>query len=75
MLCGTSWGKTYAYSITMLPTIAANDTECQKTNRKILPSEPTWFVAAVRITQGTGGSLADVLDTLATTLQERKTKS
>jgi tight adherence protein B len=31
-----------------------------------------WFVAAVQITQSTGGSLADVLDTLSTTLQERE---
>jgi tight adherence protein B len=35
--------------------------------------EVQWFVAAVHITQSTGGSLADVLDTLATTLQERQT--
>ena len=32
-----------------------------------------WFVAAVQITQNTGGNLADVLDTLAETLQERQT--
>ena len=32
-----------------------------------------WFVASVQITQSTGGSLADVLDTLAETLQERQT--
>jgi tight adherence protein B len=35
--------------------------------------EMRWFVAAVQITQSTGGSMADVLDTLATTLQERQT--
>ena len=34
--------------------------------------EMGWFVAAVQITQSTGGSLADVLDTLSTTLQERE---
>src|SRR5579871_1990360 len=34
--------------------------------------EMGWFVAAVQITQSTGGSLADVLDTLATTLQEQQ---
>ncbi len=32
-----------------------------------------WFVAAVQITQSTGGSLADVLATLAETLQDRET--
>src|SRR4029077_5316905 len=47
--CGTKWGKRYAYIMTMLPTIAASATECQKTKRKMLPSEPTWFVAAVAI--------------------------
>jgi tight adherence protein B len=35
--------------------------------------EMGWFVAAVQITQSTGGTLADVLDTLAETLQERQT--
>jgi tight adherence protein B len=35
--------------------------------------EVGWFVTAVQITQSTGGSLADVLDTLSTTLQERQT--
>jgi len=34
--------------------------------------EMGWFVAAVQITQSTGGSLADVLETLSTTLQERQ---
>lgn len=34
--------------------------------------EMSWFVTAVQITQGTGGSLSEVLDTLATTLQERQ---
>jgi tight adherence protein B len=34
--------------------------------------EMGWFVAAVQITQSTGGSLADVLDQLSTTLQERE---
>src|SRR5713101_4965147 len=33
--------------MTMMPTIAARATECQKTKRKIEPSLPTWFVAAV----------------------------
>src|SRR5947209_33295 len=44
---GMNCGKTYAYIMTMIPTIAASATECQKTNRKIDPSLPTWFVAAV----------------------------
>jgi tight adherence protein B len=35
--------------------------------------EMDWFVAAIQITQSTGGPLADVLDTLADTLQERQT--
>jgi tight adherence protein B len=35
--------------------------------------EMGWFVAAVQITQNTGGTLADVLETLAETLQERQT--
>jgi tight adherence protein B len=34
--------------------------------------EMGWFVAAVQITQSTGGSLAEVLDTLASTLQEQQ---
>jgi tight adherence protein B len=33
--------------------------------------EMKWFSAAVQITQSTGGSLAEVLDTLSTTLQEQ----
>lgn len=35
--------------------------------------EMGWFVAAVQITQSTGGTLADVLATLAETLQEQQT--
>ena len=35
--------------------------------------EMRWFVAAVQITQSTGGSMADVLETLSTTLQEQQT--
>lgn len=35
--------------------------------------ETALFVTAVHITQSTGGSLADVLDTLAETLQEQQT--
>jgi len=35
--------------------------------------EMKWFVTAVQIAQSTGGSLADVLDTLAATLQEQQT--
>jgi tight adherence protein B len=35
--------------------------------------EMKWFITAVQITQSTGGSLADVLDTLAATLQEQQT--
>jgi len=34
--------------------------------------EMKWFSAAVQITQTSGGSLADVLDTLSTTLQEQQ---
>jgi tight adherence protein B len=34
--------------------------------------EVKWFVTAVNITQSTGGSLADVLDSLASTLQEQQ---
>ena len=34
--------------------------------------EMEWFAAAVQITLSTGGTLADVLDTLAETLQERQ---
>lgn len=41
--------------------------------RRASIKEMKWFVAAVQITQSTGGSLAEVLDTLATTLQERET--
>src|SRR6266446_945594 len=44
---GMNCGKTYAYIMTMMPTIAASATECQNTIRKIDPSLPTWFVAAV----------------------------
>jgi tight adherence protein B len=32
-----------------------------------------WFVAAVQITQNSGGNLSEVLETLAETLQERQT--
>jgi tight adherence protein B len=35
--------------------------------------EMEWFVTAIQVTQETGGSAAGVLDTLATTLQERET--
>jgi tight adherence protein B len=35
--------------------------------------EMKWFVTAVQIAQSTGGSLAEVLDTLASTLQEQQT--
>lgn len=34
--------------------------------------EMRWFVAAVQITQTTGGSLAEVLETLSSTLQEQQ---
>src|SRR6266699_3538705 len=33
--------------MTMMPTMAASATECQKTKRNIEPSLPTWLVAAV----------------------------
>ena len=42
-------------------------------SRHLKLREAEWFVTAVQITQSTGGSLADVLDTLASTLQERQT--
>jgi len=42
-------------------------------SRNVDIPEMGWFVAAVQITQSTGGTLADVLDTLAETLQERQT--
>src|SRR5260221_8806734 len=44
---GTKYGKTYAYSMTIKPTIAPSAIECQTTKRKIMPSLPTWLVAAV----------------------------
>src|SRR4030095_16049256 len=44
---GMYCGRTYAYIVTIIPTIAARATECQNRNRKIEPSFPTWFVAAV----------------------------
>ena len=40
-------------------------------NRVDIP-EMGWFVAAVQITQNTGGALAEVLETLSETLQERQ---
>ena len=45
--CGTAYLKTYAKSITMIPTIEHNATECQATKRKMIPSLPTCSVAAV----------------------------
>jgi len=42
-------------------------------SKRVEIQEMGWFVAAVQITQSTGGSLADVLETLAETLQERQT--
>src|SRR5207302_11499354 len=47
--CGTKLAKTYAYSITIIPTIEAKAMECQKPNLKILPSFPNWLVAEVAI--------------------------
>src|SRR5277367_3781008 len=47
--CGTKCGNTYAYSITITPTIEPSAIECQNTNRKIIPSLPTCSVAAVAI--------------------------
>ena len=47
--CGTAEWKTYAYSMTMIPTIAPSAMECQKTKRKMMPSFPTCSVAAVAI--------------------------
>lgn len=41
-------------------------------DRVRIPAVP-WFVAAVHVTRQTGGSLADVLLSLAETLQERET--
>lgn len=40
--------------------------------RRVPLREMGWFVAAVQITHATGGSLAEVLETLATTLQEQQ---
>ncbi len=40
---------------------------------RVTIKEMRWFVAAVQVTQTTGGSLADVLDTLSSTLQEQQT--
>src|SRR5687768_1122925 len=47
---GTIQGKTYACSMTMMPMIDASATLCQNTNRRIRPSCPCWFVAAVDTT-------------------------
>src|SRR5271156_6914476 len=47
--CGTRCGNTYAYSITITPTIDPSAIECQNTNLKIIPSLPTCSVAAVAI--------------------------
>ena len=49
-----------------------SDSLAELSKRVEIP-EMGWFVAAVQITQSTGGSLADVLETLAETLQERQT--
>src|ERR1700722_19556824 len=45
--CGIKCGNTYAYIIGITLTIAASATECQNTNRKIIPSLSTAWVAAV----------------------------
>jgi len=45
----------------------------EELGRRVPLKEMGWFVAAVQITQSTGGSLADVLETLAATLQEQQT--
>jgi tight adherence protein B len=45
---------------------------CEFSKRVDIP-EMQWFVAAVQITQSTGGTLAEVLEVLAETLQERQT--
>jgi len=44
----------------------------EELSERVPLKEMGWFVAAVQITQSTGGSLADVLDTLSTTLQEQQ---
>jgi tight adherence protein B len=41
-------------------------------SQRVPIKEMKWFVTAVQITQSTGGSLAEVLDTLSTTLQEQQ---
>jgi tight adherence protein B len=41
-------------------------------SERVTLKEMGWFVAAVQITQSTGGSLADVLETLSSTLQEQQ---
>jgi tight adherence protein B len=44
-----------------------------QTASRVPIKEMGWFVSAVQITQSTGGSLAQVLETLASTLQEQQT--
>src|SRR5262249_43363838 len=41
--------------------------------RRVPIKEMRWFTTAIQITQSTGGSLADVLDTLANSLPEQQT--
>src|SRR5262249_26758700 len=48
--CGTAPGNTYEYRNTISPTIEANAMECQIKYLRMLPSLPTWFVAAVATT-------------------------
>lgn len=47
--CGTTYLKMYAESITIIPTIEHNATECQATKRRMIPSFPTCWVAAMAI--------------------------
>jgi tight adherence protein B len=47
-------------------------TALDELSHRVPLKEISWFVAAVQITQSTGGSLADVLDTLSQSLQEQQ---
>src|SRR5713101_2893352 len=44
----------------MIPTMAASATECQKTNRKIMPSLPTWLVAEVATTMDCASTILPI---------------
>lgn len=50
----------------------SRDEALDELGKRVAVREMTWFVAAVQITQTSGGSLADVLETLSETLQSRE---